>query len=92
MQKRQKINKYIISIVCLLSMAVYVRNCADRQPYRIRTGVRPKWRVNVMLTRCISNHSPKFNNPYSFPRLFAVRKLTNRIVFYYMCCKLIRTS
>ena len=33
-----KKNRIIIPIVCLLSTAVYVRNCADRRPYRTRTG------------------------------------------------------
>ena len=65
----------IIPIVRLLSTAVCLRDCADLDgwdPYFNRPGVfsiRPKWRVNVILTRCIWNRGPKVNKPYSFPHL-----------------------
>ena len=76
--KRLK-NKIIIPIVCPLSTVVYLRKGAGRDgwdPYLTRTGagffniiICPKWRVYVILTRRISNHGPKVNKPYSFPRL-----------------------
>ena len=49
--KEAKIYICIIPIVYLLSRAVYLRNGADRDGWDPYLIIRPKWRVNGILTR-----------------------------------------